>query len=273
MDAISPSYAYADTPFATELARLQLLEARYDAVTARRLRMFGSLVGARCLEVGAGAGSVTRMLAAEVGPTGSVVATDTDPRFLAGFDEPNVEVRRHDIVTEELEDSAYDLVHCRALLLHLPDPEAALTRMAKALRPGGALLVEDTDFTSFGAADPSHPRSANFDELARSMRSLPQRSRRYDPFLGRRLAALVDGLGLAEREDEALEFSRSGGSPEAQFLARSIEQTRPEIARAGHATAAELYDVLAALADPSFSFVDSLNVASWGRRPVPDFLG
>ena len=37
----------------------------------------------------------------------------------------------------------------RKVLEHLPDPSAALRRMASALRPGGWLLVEDTDMGSF----------------------------------------------------------------------------------------------------------------------------
>lgn len=39
------------------------------------------------------------------------------------------------------------------------------------------------------------------------------------------------------------------------------------------ATSADLDGVLAALADPTFAFVDSLNIAAWGRRPAPAFLG
>ena len=46
---------HANAAFDDELGRLRLLEARYDSGTFRRLRMFGPLAGARCLEVGAGA--------------------------------------------------------------------------------------------------------------------------------------------------------------------------------------------------------------------------
>src|SRR6516165_3851191 len=94
------SYVHANAAFGDELGRLRLLEARYDPHTFRRLGMFGPLAGARYLEVGAGAGSVARWLAAQAGPSGQVVATDSDPRFLADTDKAGVEVRRHDILAD-----------------------------------------------------------------------------------------------------------------------------------------------------------------------------
>jgi 2-polyprenyl-3-methyl-5-hydroxy-6-metoxy-1,4-benzoquinol methylase len=97
----------------------------------------GLTSGWQCLELGAGAGSIACWLAARVGPSGQVVATDIDPRFLQDLKLPNLEVRRHDIRTDALEREAYDLVHCRNLLVHLPDPEQMARRMVAALRPGG----------------------------------------------------------------------------------------------------------------------------------------
>jgi SAM-dependent methyltransferase len=57
----------------------------------------------------------------------------------------NVEVRKLDIREQDVETERYDLVHCRALLMHLPDPAAVLARMVGALRPGGLLLAEEGD--------------------------------------------------------------------------------------------------------------------------------
>jgi hypothetical protein len=49
-------------------------------------------------------------------------------------------------------------------------------------------------------------------------------------------------------------------------LARSLEQTRNQTLRADAVHPGELASVLSALRDPSFSFVDALSVAAWGRR-------
>ena len=46
--AVTGGYVHANAAFDDELARLRLLEARYDPRTFRRLAMFGPLAGARC---------------------------------------------------------------------------------------------------------------------------------------------------------------------------------------------------------------------------------
>lgn len=42
--------------------------------------------------------------------------------------------------------AAYDFVYCRFLLQHLRRPLDLLRKMWAAVRPGGVLAVEDTDF-------------------------------------------------------------------------------------------------------------------------------
>jgi SAM-dependent methyltransferase len=117
--------------------------------------------------MGAGAGSIACWLAARVAPSGQVVATDIDPRFLQNTTRPNLEVRRHDIRTDALESDAYDLVHCRNLLIHLPNPEQSARRMVAALRPGGWLMAEEPDLTAMVAVSRDHPAADNFDSFWR----------------------------------------------------------------------------------------------------------
>jgi len=88
-------YFAADAAFEAEDERLRLVEAYADPITVRHIAAIGVLPGWRCLEVGAGRGSITRMLAERVGPNGRAVATDINPRFLANLKVSNVEVRRH----------------------------------------------------------------------------------------------------------------------------------------------------------------------------------
>lgn len=265
------SYMHAATPYDTELTRLRLLEARYDDVTRRRIDALGPWGGAHCLEVGAGAGSVTRMLAELVEPDGHVVALDLDPRFLTDGLPANVTVRRHDIVLDELETHRYDLVHCRALLLHLEDPVAALRRMVAALRPGGWLLVEDADFSSF-AAVPGHPAAAGFDRACAVLLENCLGGS-IDLGLGRRLPDLLDEFDLDDRGGEALEFHRVGASREAEFFVTGLEAMRDGVIPAAGEVASTLGPMIEALRDPTFAFVDSRNVAAWGRRPLPPYFG
>src|SRR5438128_259334 len=115
-------YFAADTEDAFERERLGYLRQMCDPVTMRRLEALDVAEGWRCLEVGAGDGSVACWLAARVGPQGRVVATDINPRFLHNLAVPNLEVRHHHIVNDDLERAHYDLVHCRAVLGHLAQP-------------------------------------------------------------------------------------------------------------------------------------------------------
>ena len=99
--------------------------------------------GWKCLEIGGGLGTITRWLSDRVGAHGYVLTTDIDTRFLATIGRANVEVRRHDILTDPLPDATFDLAYARLVLEHLSDPDLALDRMVMALKPGGWLMVED----------------------------------------------------------------------------------------------------------------------------------
>jgi hypothetical protein len=75
-------------------ARHGALADLFDAGTIRHLESCGIGTGWRCLEIGGGGGSIARWLADRVGPSGRVVATDIDTRFLDALDDPRIEVRR-----------------------------------------------------------------------------------------------------------------------------------------------------------------------------------
>ena len=91
-----------------------------------------------------------------MGSTGRVVAVDLDPRFLDGHGRANLDVRKHDILTDPLEEAAFDLAHARAVLEHIPDRQRALERMISAVRPGGWLVLEAVDFGGVMAAALAH---------------------------------------------------------------------------------------------------------------------
>src|SRR6185436_15674069 len=135
------SYIY-DQAWPAEKRRLGALCLLYDEGTRRHLTALGVARGWQCLEAAAGTGSVARWLSETVGPDGRVVATDLDTRHLDGLG-ANVEVRRHDLVKDPLEEGTFDLVHARALLEHLPERTKALEKLVRALKPGGRLLAED----------------------------------------------------------------------------------------------------------------------------------
>ena len=145
------AYIY-DQAWEQERDRLAGLSAQFDPVTVRHLAAVGVAPGWRCLEIGAGAGSIARWLASVVGPAGRVVATDRDIRFLDDLG-PNVEVVRHDVTSDPVEQDAFDLVHARAVLEHVPGRGDVVAQLVSALRPGGVLVLEDVVFG--GATTPA----------------------------------------------------------------------------------------------------------------------
>jgi SAM-dependent methyltransferase len=144
--------------------RLSLLEKLFDPASRRRRQFVEP--GWRCLEVGAGRGSMAVWLAEKVGPSGQVVATDIDVTYLKRLDLPNLEVHRHNILEDPLEAlgrGSFDLVSSRLMLFWLAGKqETAIRHMAELLRPGGWLVDEDGDWGTVGPVDPTHPLSVGY---------------------------------------------------------------------------------------------------------------
>lgn len=240
--------------------RLGLLEACYDPGTIRRLEALGVAPGWRSLEVGAGGGSVTRWLCGAVGPQGRVCAVDLDTRFVEEIDADNLDVARLDVTTDPLPAGGFDLVHTRALLMHLPPREQVLDALVAALRPGGLLLVEEGDRFPFDAL-----ATGFYGEVIEGgLAALSQAG--VDLEWARHLPSR-----LAERGLEAIGVDSSvalfeGGSPEAELLRLSVLQLRDLVVAAG--IRPEQLDRWDALLDEPGSWFPSFGlVAAWGRRP------
>jgi 2-polyprenyl-3-methyl-5-hydroxy-6-metoxy-1,4-benzoquinol methylase len=180
-------YVMAGTEAATESERLALLEAARDPGTVRRLDGIGVHSGWTCLEIGAGRGSIARWLSERVGPAASVVAADIDTRFLTEMPD-NVEVRTVDIREDEFEPGRYDLVHCRAFLMHMPDADDTIARLAAALKPGGLLLAEEGDYGLYHFG--GHPDA---DQLNQASRPRSRRSPTWECSTHRSDAACPGG--------------------------------------------------------------------------------
>lgn len=261
-------YRGPSRPEQDERERLGHLAATLDAGTQRRMRALGIARGWRCLEVGAADGSMVRWMAGQVGAEGRVVAGDIDLRFLTGLGLPNVEVRELDVRSAAIEEAAFDLAYCRTLLLHLPDPNAALSKLGRSLRPGGWLLAEDSDLCVHTAADPEHPDAELFESFHRRAWDHLRAVEVFDTRFGRTLPARMRELGLEEQGFEASASFQSGGSPGAALQRRNFSTNLgPMLVERGVVAHDELERVLALYADASFGYLSGLNIAAWGRRP------
>lgn len=144
----SEVYAF-DNDDTESVDRHQYLATILDEFTCSRLSSVGDLAGRRCLELGAGGGSVARWLAARVGPTGRVLATDLNTRHIPR--DQGYEVLQHDVIAEPVPTGPWDLIHARLVLLHLkpgarsctgsprPSPPAAPSWWRNGTRPSATM--------------------------------------------------------------------------------------------------------------------------------------
>jgi SAM-dependent methyltransferase len=246
--------------------RLALLEAAADPGTARHLEALGVAPGWRCWEAGGGGGSIAAWLCERVGPDGQVLATDLDTRFLDALDLPNLQVRRHDIVAESAPEGGFDLIHARALLVHLPAREAVLDRFVGALKPGGRLLLEEPDYVS-KVADPGNNARAN-DVFARvrAAEAVWMESAGIDQYYGRHLYAALLRRGLEDIAGEGLVPIARGGTPLARFYRLTAEQSQQRYLSAG-VSEADFDAFLVLHDDPDFVWIQGTMFAAWGRGP------
>jgi SAM-dependent methyltransferase len=257
----APGYAF---PHAAddEARRLELFQQRLDPLTIRRIDRLGIGTGARCLEVGGGHGSITRWLAERVGTDGHVTATDLQVDFLNTIDASNVEVLRHDLRSDPFPEQSFDLVHTRAVLMHLPDDLEILRRMASWLRPGGWLLLEEPDFGMWLADnDPvwaTHPDSWH--------RTFPNGSLSR----GRTLLGQIHQLGLVDVGADAELDIIQAGTPLAEFYALSMAAIGPPAVEAGALTAKEAAALVDRPSRTDFLSCGFAHIGVWGRRPAGD---
>jgi ubiquinone/menaquinone biosynthesis C-methylase UbiE len=243
--------------------RFAALTAIFDAGTIRHLEERAVASGWKCLEVGGGSGTIAAWLSKRVGPTGRVVVTDINTRFLEHLKQPNVEVLQHNIIADELPDAAFDLVHARLVLMHLPDPNVVLRRLIKALKPGGWLVDEEFDAISLLPDENVNPKEAELKTTLALTRVLANRG--VDLRFGRLLFRQLRALGLSDVGAQARLSMGAGASIEASLIRSNFEQLREELIAAGSVSAQEFEHDLKRLNDPDSLLLTPTMWAAWGR--------
>lgn len=246
-----------------EKARLERIAALTDPATIRYLEQIGVREGWVCAEVGAGAGSIACWLSNRVGNFGKVHAIDIDPSLMAGVSAPNLVVREQDISTDPLAENTYDLVHCKILLMHLDDRERVLGQFARALKPGGFLLVEEADIRSIQRVDPPSPL------LTRAAAALETffYFGGADPGYGMKLLPAVRRTGLKVLGNDCQLTAVQAGTPEAQTITMSLAKLAPMIVTAGLMGQKEVEAAFDLLEQPSETVIYTpTTVSVWAQR-------
>jgi SAM-dependent methyltransferase len=245
-----------------EQQRLALMSALLDPLEWARLEQLGVRPGWRCLELGCGNGSIAQALATRVAPSGQVVASDIDIAYIADLQMPCLEVRRIDILHDAIETDCYDLVVARALLHHLKPARVALERMVSALKPGGILLSIEPDMLPCTVTEPETMRAFWQGWLTWSAEA------GIDYFIGRKIPAWLDELGLQDVAGEGQTAMFNGGSPWATYWTATMQELAPRLIKSERVTAKMLEEFHALYQDPHYWTSIMSFIGNWGRKPV-----
>jgi SAM-dependent methyltransferase len=269
-----PRGEYVLATGANAVRRLLLLHNIYSATGRTVLLKAGLKRGMNVADFGCGIGAVTRMLAEMVGSSGSVTGIDANEGQLvqagnlcesAGL--TNVLLWKADACATRLPSESFDLVYCRFLLIHLPDPDACLREMRRVLKPGGIIVVEDGDLSSAGSVPPTALNA--FADLFTRLGP----TRGVDYLLGRNLYHMVMRAGFADAEIEIHQPAFSRGENRA-LLKWSIEEAGQGCVDAGLITRTQLdrtlVDMQIAMDDPSVLVLMPRMSLVWGRKPALD---
>jgi SAM-dependent methyltransferase len=178
--AEQPEYVLGTNP--TELQRLGF-QHRLWSRSAHELWARADIAPAQAiLDVGCGPGFAALDLAQIVGPTGRVVGIDESEPFIA-FANDQAQLRQLPHASffaadaaqldaiEQLEPASFDIAYLRWVLCFVPDPQAVITAVARCLKPGGRLLVQDYfRYESMCVAPRSEPFELVIAAIAKSWR-------------------------------------------------------------------------------------------------------
>ena len=248
-----------------ERERLSAVESYWDPRSRTHLSELGVRDGWRCLDVGAGAGSLACWLAAEVAPTGSVLAVDLDARFLRELDQPGLAVQELDILRDPLPSRAFDLVHARLVLEHIPQRDEALRLLVDAVCPGGWIAI--TGQTGWDQWTPE-PDDGSFVAARNALRNAVEAAG-WDTEYMLSVPSHLSSLGLQNVSAEGWRRKEPGGRagwPHVGWWA--FERLGPSMIEAGALTPDEVAEAQRVLLDPTVMHGSCETWTVRGQRPL-----
>jgi len=182
-----------------EIARLGLQHSVWRPRALAAWQRAGFNVGQTIVDVGCGPGYATLDLAELVGATGHVVAIDRSRRFLDALDARRRArgIEHITAIESDLDDVAFDAstadgAWCRWVLAFVPRPRDLLTRIARALKPGGTFVSHEYfDYASWRAV----PRSELFEAFVTDVIANWRRSG-GEPDIGLEVPRWLEELGF-----------------------------------------------------------------------------
>jgi ubiquinone/menaquinone biosynthesis C-methylase UbiE len=245
---------------AKEIKRLEIQAGLFGPLSREALLKAGMKKGTRCIDIGCGSGSVTRMMSDIVGRRGRVVGVDIDEKYLEYCRSVNAR-SNVEFVCDNISDShldgtgSFDIVFSRFLFVHLRDKSSAVRAMKRLLRRGGAMVVQELDH-SVGSWL-CYPENKNVEALRKVYVALLKKSG-GDPLAGRKLYKLLMDESLDASVDCHSPCLLMGREPYSSLGWRIMESLKPQILSMGLLSErryAEMYRNLKQLAKSKAAYV------------------
>ncbi len=259
----SPRYLHGTSP--EEQRRLALMNDLLNEAALREMALRG---GEMVLDLGCATGHMSLAMARAAGLDGRVIGVEISAeqiaearRYAATVPEgARFEVRQGDALAPPLRDEewgTFDVVHSRFLLEHLTNTLAAVRVMARAVRPGGRVILADDDHDLLRLS----PEPPGFTLVwSAYVRAFGRDG--IDPYIGRRLVSLLHDAGLKPVRSTMIFFGGCAGDPRLRMsvdnLVGILRGARERILETGAVTDAEFEQAVA-------------EIDAWGDRPDAAF--
>jgi len=217
--------------------------------------------GHRLLDLGCGPGTDTISLAQLVGTNGQVIGADYDEAMIAEAEQraeqANVNAwvshKCADAMSLPFETDYFDSCRSERLFQHLLNPAQALSEMIRVTKPGGWVVVADSDWGSFST-------DSDETDIERRLARFLAESCLHNGYSGRKLYRLFKQQSLVDVSFEA--FPVATPNYALSRHGTQAEKVEQDALKAGVITSEELYRWQASLeqADSEGTYFCSLNV-------------
>jgi len=200
---------------AAEHARLATQAQFWSADTTALLESAGVRAGGRVADLGCGTLHVAEALARCVGPSGTVLAVDSDAGLLQSLRANGsgaVVLEQGDAYALPWADGSLDAAHARFLACPAGRLEALIDEMRRLVRRGGVVMLQEPvgDTWHLPAAGDAWPRT-----LALIRAGFRRRGGDFD--LGRRIASRLEAAGLRDVRTRSVAHTIAATHPYARL--------------------------------------------------------
>ena len=215
-----------------EITRLEIQATLFEPLTKQTLLNAGLKKGMRCIDIGCGSGSVTRLMANLMGKTGHVVGVDIDNRYLQYCNSnitsgQNIEFIHDDICKSKLDwEERFDIVYSRFMFHHLADRREAVRSMKRLAKKGGTIMIQDLDHAPSSWL--CYPENKAVNTLRKVYVALIKKGG-GDPLAGRKLYKLLIDDSLDANVDCYSPCILMGQDPYSSLGWKLAESIKPQI--------------------------------------------